>query len=85
MAIMQENSDVDLNLWKRSLGCVPDWVWQRTELETLILADNGVREISERIGGLQRLRMLDLGHNELTRCAGADLRHGWAGRAADDG
>ena len=36
---------VELNLWKKRLGHVPDWVWERTELETLILADNKLMEI----------------------------------------
>jgi Leucine-rich repeat (LRR) protein len=35
-------------------------------LETLVLAENGLREVSEQIGTLKRLRMLDLGHNQLT-------------------
>ena len=61
---------VELNLWKKRLGHVPDWVWERTEVETLILADNGLTEISERIGGLQRLRTLDLGHNQLSQLPG---------------
>jgi Leucine-rich repeat (LRR) protein len=41
-------------------------VWEQTELEALILADNGLTEI-ERVGDLSRLRMLDLGHNDLTQ------------------
>ena len=52
-------------LWKKRLGRVPDWVWERTELETLVLADNDLTEISGEIGCLKRLRMLDLGHNQL--------------------
>jgi len=58
---------VELNLWKKRLGHVPDWVWERTELETLILADNKLMEISDQIGGLQRLRTLDVGHNHLSQ------------------
>jgi hypothetical protein len=27
-----------LNLWKQQLGEVPDYVWHRRELETLVLA-----------------------------------------------
>ncbi len=50
-----------LNLWKQRLGEVPDTVWDRTDLETLILADNGLTRISSRLGGLSQLRMLDLG------------------------
>jgi len=45
---------------------VPDSVWDETGLETLVLADNGLTEVSESIGRLKRLRMLDLGHNQLT-------------------
>lgn len=56
-----------LDLWKQHLGNVPEYVWERTELQALILADNSLNEISEKIGGLKRLRMLDLGHNQLTR------------------
>src|ERR1700730_8356904 len=63
MANMSEPAAV-LNLWKKDLGRVPDFVWQRTELEALILADNGLTEISEQLGRLSRLRMLDLGHNQ---------------------
>ncbi len=55
-----------LNLWKKRLGRVPDWVWERTELETLVLADNNLSEVSAKIGDLKKLRMLDLGHNQLT-------------------
>jgi len=49
-----------LNLWKQGLGHVPDSVWEQTELETLVLADNGLEAVSEQIGRLQKLRMLDL-------------------------
>jgi Leucine-rich repeat (LRR) protein len=56
-----------LNLWKQQLGHVPDTVWERTDLETLVLADNALCELSEHIARLTRLRMLDLGHNRLTR------------------
>jgi Leucine-rich repeat (LRR) protein len=38
---------------------------ERVELETLVLADNGLTEVSEQIGSLKRLRMLDRGHNKL--------------------
>jgi Leucine-rich repeat (LRR) protein len=55
-----------LNLWKQRLGCVPECVWERTDLETPVLADNDLLEISEHIGRLKNLRMLDLGHNRLT-------------------
>jgi Leucine-rich repeat (LRR) protein len=55
-----------LNLWKKQLGAVPESVWDQTDLETLVLADNGLYEVSGQISRLKRLRMLDLGHNKLT-------------------
>src|ERR1700724_3149008 len=64
---MPDPSAPHLSLWKERLGRVPEWVWERTELETLVLADNELSEVSGQIGRLKRLRMLDLGHNELTR------------------
>ena len=36
------------------------------DIETLVLADNGLRDVSSQIGRLKKVRMLDLGHNELT-------------------
>jgi hypothetical protein len=54
-----------LDLWKQRLGEVPAWVWERTELETLVLADNELTEVSAQVSLLRRLRMLDLGHNFL--------------------
>lgn len=54
-----------LSLWKQRLGAVPDEVWLRTDLQTLVLAGNDLTEISERVGDLSKLRMLDLGHNRL--------------------
>jgi Leucine-rich repeat (LRR) protein len=41
-------------------------VWEQTTLETLVLAENDLTELSGRIGNLSALRMLDLGHNQLT-------------------
>jgi Leucine-rich repeat (LRR) protein len=55
-----------LNLWKHHLGQVPDSVWEQVHLETLVLADNDLHEISADIARLTSLRMLDLGHNALT-------------------
>ncbi len=55
-----------LNLWKKNLGQVPSSVWDDTSLEALVLADNGLKDISERLGQLRNLRMLDLGHNQLS-------------------
>ena len=62
---MKDTADPNLSLWKKGLRVVPTWVWERTELETLVLADNGLSDLSDRIGGLKKLRMLDLGHNKL--------------------
>jgi Leucine rich repeat len=56
---------LNLNLWKKHLGHVPDSIWDQTDLETLVLADNDLSEVSDRIGDLKKLRMLDLGHNRL--------------------
>ena len=42
-------------------------MWNQTELETLVLAENDLTEVSDQIGRLWKLRMLDLGHNQLTR------------------
>ena len=50
----------NLNVWKHQLGYVPDAVWSRTELETVVLADNTLAELSERIGSLTHLRMFGL-------------------------
>ena len=55
-----------LNLWKKNLGQVPPSVWDNISLEALILADNGLTEVSEQLGQLKSLRMLDLGHNQLS-------------------
>jgi Leucine-rich repeat (LRR) protein len=37
------------------------------QIGTLVLADNDPTEVSEQIGCLKKLRMPDLGHNQLTR------------------
>ena len=60
------SSDTILNLWKKNLGQVPSSVWDNVSLEALILADNGLIEVSARLGQLKSLRMLDLGHNQLS-------------------
>ena len=54
-----------LSFWKARLGHAPDEIWEHTGLETLVLAENDLTELSERVGGLKKLRMLDLGHNAL--------------------
>jgi Leucine-rich repeat (LRR) protein len=60
------SSNTILNLWKKNLGQVPSSVWDNVSLEALILADNGLTEVSARLGQLKSLRMLDLGHNRLS-------------------
>jgi Leucine-rich repeat (LRR) protein len=64
---MPDASSVHLNLWKKHLGEVSELIWNQTDLETLVLADNDLCELSEEIGRLRKLRMLDLGHNQLKR------------------
>ena len=63
MVLMPDPSS--LKLWKQGLVRVPDFVWERIELRTLILAENRLKEVSEQIGLLKNLRTLDLGHNQL--------------------
>jgi hypothetical protein len=58
---MPDQSTTYLSFRKNRLGCVPESVWEKTELEALVLADNDLSEF----GCLRRLRMLDLGHNRL--------------------
>jgi Leucine-rich repeat (LRR) protein len=60
-----------LNLWKKQLGTVPDWAWERTDIEALVLADNRLTSVSEKIAALKTLRMLDLGHNQLAQVPAA--------------
>lgn len=67
MAVMPDHAETHLNLWKKHFGKVPAEVWEMSALETLVLADNELTEVSDEIGQLKRLRMLDLGHNQLTR------------------
>src|SRR5262245_17620910 len=55
-----------VNLWRHGLGEVPESVWSRTDVEVLILADNGLATLSPEVGLLGRLHTLDLGHNALT-------------------
>jgi len=65
MRYMPLERSMDLNLWKKHLGHVPDEAWENLEIETLVLADNDLTEIPTKIGDLKHLRMLDLGHNAL--------------------
>jgi len=64
---MPGNSAVNMNLWKKHLGYIPDSIWEHLEIETLVLAENDLTEIPARIADLKHLRMLDLGHNALTQ------------------
>ncbi|MFJ9871308.1 hypothetical protein [Streptomyces sp. NPDC101165] len=59
-----------LTLWRQQMGKVPASVWQRTELQVLILADNGLTHLPTEIGELQQLTTLDLGHNHLRSVPG---------------
>src|SRR6516165_6505022 len=47
----------------------------RYGLEALILADNGLTEVSEQLGRLRHLRTLDLGHNQLAALPETPLTH----------
>ncbi len=51
-----QDSSSHLNLWKKRLGRVPDYIWEHTKLETLVLAENDLSEVSEQIGRLKSLR-----------------------------
>lgn len=55
-----------LDHWRGGLDAVPEEVWRHPALEVLLLADNRLAHLSERIGTLTRLHTLDLGHNLLT-------------------
>jgi hypothetical protein len=52
---MMSRSGPHLSLWKQGLGVVPDEVWRRIDLQTLVLADNRLTEISERVGDLSHI------------------------------
>ena len=54
-----------VNLWNQELGRVPLEVFEQVDTTSLILAGNGLTELSPEIARLQALRMLDLGHNRL--------------------
>jgi hypothetical protein len=60
-----------LNLWKQRFGRVPDYVWEQTGLETLVLAENPghnkLARVPERIADLDGLGdFLFLHDNRLT-------------------
>jgi len=54
---MPLDHSMNLNVWKKHLGLVPDEVWEHLEIETLVLADNDLTEIPTKIGDLKHLRM----------------------------
>ena len=56
------------SFWKKNLRTVPAELWNDTEITVLILAENALTALSTQIGQLQRLRTLDLGHNQWTIC-----------------
>lgn len=56
MRALRGTSGMHLSIWKQALGVVPDDVWDRTDLQKLVLADSGLTEVSDRIGELRNLR-----------------------------
>ena len=71
MAFVRNSSASRLNLWKKRLARVPDSVWERTELETLVLADNELSEVSEPIGRLSQWQRKSAAERELRRSLSA--------------
>ena len=57
------STSAHLNLWKQQLGAVPESVWERTDLVTLVLADNGLTELPAALARIRDLRHLDLRGN----------------------
>jgi Leucine-rich repeat (LRR) protein len=55
-----------LDFYRQRLGRVPDVVWDHPDATSLVLAENDLTALPERVGELRRLVMLDLGHNRLT-------------------
>ena len=45
---------------------VPEWVWDRTELEFLCVSDNRLTGVSGKIARLTNLKALDIAHNAIT-------------------
>jgi hypothetical protein len=71
MAFVRNSSASRLTLWKKRLARVPDSVWERTELETLVLADNELSEVSEPIGRLSLWQRKSAAERELRRSLSA--------------
>ena len=53
---LDERTTLDLS--RRDLAEVPDWVWQRSELETLFLGWNRIRDVPASVGRLAALTHL---------------------------
>ena len=53
---MPDSSAKDLNLWKRGLGRVPEWVWERTAAETLVLLVAAVNLVILRFMVMKQVR-----------------------------
>jgi hypothetical protein len=47
-----------INLWRNNLRVVPDEIWEQTDERILILADNGLTEVSLKVGKLQNVQTL---------------------------
>src|ERR1051325_8338717 len=57
-----------INFLKQPLERISESLWQdNTDVEILILAETGITQVPEQIGCLKKLRVLDLGHNRITR------------------
>ena len=63
---MAGTSGPHLSLWNQRLGVVPEQVWLRTDLETLVVADNNqLSTLPPGLARLKRLRYLNLSENAL--------------------
>src|SRR5882672_9254751 len=49
----------------QELTAVPEWVWERTDLEFLCVSDNKLTGVSEKIARLGKLKALDIAHNAI--------------------
>jgi hypothetical protein len=52
----REGSALQLNFWKEDLRQVPEAVWDQVNVEALVLAENRLTEVSDRIGRLKEMR-----------------------------
>jgi Leucine-rich repeat (LRR) protein len=53
-----------LSAYNNVLTTLPDWLWSLTDLQTLNVSANRLTSVSQEIGLLRHLRMLD-GHNQI--------------------